>query len=234
MPLASGFYPTVVIGKLRPPAIITQWNIDSLDPSGYRHWMSGQYKPDAKRAIIGGFTAQRESGTFLNFDEVYVNSSGFYTNTTVFTFNFGEVNTHPSSFFNLASGIGTNFKGFNVRFWIDNKTAFSGYNPIFYYLTSQAWRQGLHLKSNTIGVQVVPSSLPATQNIPTSSDNQVFISGVYQDREFSHYIYTVGKFPSGINYVLGTYGGQGSNDFLWRISYDWSSINANILPMDID
>lgn len=231
MNLSSGFFPTEVRGRLRVPGAIWQWNIDGPNPSGYKHFESGVYKPSAKIAFVGGFTAQRESGVALNLGSVYANNNGFYSDTVAMTFNFGEVNSHPSSFFNRASGIGTNFKGFNLRFWQYNISAISGYSPTFYYFTSSEWRQGFHLLSSTPGAQVLGSVMPATQNIFTS--NGLFVSGVFKDREFSDFIYLVGKFPSGVTYTLGTYGGLGSGNLRFAFSYDWTGIDANVLTTDL-
>lgn len=228
----SGFYQTEIIGNLRPPAQILQWDIDEVNPSGYRHIESGVYKPDAKLGLRGGFTAQKESGVALDFGEIYANENGFYTDTVCMTFNLGEVNDHPDSYFNNADGIGTNFKTFNMKFWMSNMTAFTdkGYNPDFYYKTFNIWQSGISLKSDTPGVLVVPSALPSLQNI-YSKNSQIFISGVYREAEFSNFIYTVGKFPSGV-YELGSYGGLGSGNFIFRLTYDWTNIDANVLPTD--
>jgi hypothetical protein len=231
----SGFYPNEVVGNLRPPGQVTQWSVNGKNPGTLRHWESGQYRPSAKLGIRDGFTAQRESGVALDFGEVIVDNSGFFTNTVAVTFNFGEFNSHPNSFFNEASGIATNFKGFNVRLWVHDVTAFtsSGWVPIFYFLSSLNWKKGLQLRPSTPNAQIMPSSLPDNQNILTRATNEVFISGAYKPSEFSRYVYIVGQFPSG-NYSLGTYGGLNSNDFTFRWSYDWTDITANVLRTDVD
>lgn len=247
LPGRSGFYATEVVGRLRTPSQVLQWNISRPDPSGLRHWESGVYKPAAKGfpgerklpdGLRGGFTAQLESGAAINFGEILVDNSGFLTNTVALTFNLGEVNGHPDSFFdimNSSGSVGTNFKAFGLRFWLNNFSAFdrnpSGI-PIFYFLTSADWQRDLSLTPTTQGIQIVPSSLPSSQNLFSKDDN-VFVSGAYLEQEFSHYLYIVGSFPSGVDYGLGTYGGLGSGIFTFRFSYDWSGIDANVRSTDI-
>lgn len=244
MPLSSGFYPTEIQGRLRPPAQIEQWNIARPNPSGLRHWESGVYKPSAKGTtrlaadgLRGGFQAQLESGVAIDFGKANVDNNGFYSNTICLTFNLGEINTHPDSFFNLATGVDTWFKAFNIKFWVNEISALSGIcggsgTPTFYYLTSADWRRNLKLRSTTTGAQVVPSSLPSSQNLFSKGESTVFVSGVYTEQEFSHFLYIVGKFPSGCNYPLGTYGGSGQGTFTWRFTYDWTNITAAVRSTD--
>ena len=233
MPTASGFYSNTVIGKLRAPAQIIQWNISKVRPSGWRHIESGVYRPEAKIGWVGGFPAQGASGNALDFGQVEVENTGFWTPTVGLTFNLGEVNTHPSSFFVNATTVGTNLKAFNMKFWMPNKTVFTdvGYSPVFYYNTYWVWQSGIQMRDTTPGAAVVPSSLPASQNL-YSKNNSIFVSGVFQDLEFSHYVYIAAQFPSG-NYTLGNYGGLGSGNFTFRVTYDWTDINANTLSTDV-
>ncbi len=234
MSLPSGFYKTEVIGKLRPPYQVENWIRDKHSPSGYRHFESGFYKPAAKIGLCGGFVAQNEVGDVIDFGSVYVANSGFYTNTAVLTLNMGEVNKHSDSFFNAASGIGTNFKLFNIRFWFSNNFEVAIYNPVFYYRQSASWLKGFNLRPNSPGAQIVPSSMPNTQNLFIKG-NQIFMSGVYKDKEFSNFLYLVGKFPSGaIPFALGTYGGPMVGSFTFRFSADWTNIQARVLPGDIE
>jgi hypothetical protein len=237
MTIVSGFFETSVVGPLRVPGQILQWDRDKVNPSGFRHWESGEYKPDAKIGLVGGFAAQRESGNALDFGLVDVVDAGFLTDTIVFTFNLGEVNSHENSFFNqmvAASSVGTNFKAFNMKLWVGDLTAFTASGvptPIFHMRNSAQWIQGLRISPNNSGVVVVPSSLPISGNI-FSRNNNTFISGAYQDLQFSHFIYLVGEFPSG-TFPLGTYGGLGDSDFTFKFSYDWTDINANVLATDL-
>ena len=229
----SGFYQGFVIGDLRPPAQVIQWNPSMPSPSGIRHWESGLYKPTAKIGFRGGFNAQGETGDIINFGEIYIADSGFYTDTIVLTMNMGEVNKHPDSFFDSAVGIATNFKQFNLRFWLHNIDSIAQYNPIFYYLQSAEWRRRFVLRPSFPGTLVVPSSMSDTQILFVRND-EIFMSGAYKDKEFSNFLYIVGLFPSGINpFVLGTYGGESMNNFVWRFSYDYTAINANVLPGDL-
>lgn len=229
----SGFYPTEVIGKLRPAANVLSWDRDYVDPSGYRHRESGIYKPDAKIGNMGGFPAQHESGVALSFGEVQPVTAGFYTETAIITLNLGEINGNPASYFNLAQdNVGANLKIFNLKFWLASSGAFSskGYKPTFYYLPAKTWDRGRQIRSTTPGVAVVPLSMPASQNI-FSKNNNIYISGCYKDLEFSHYIYIVGKFPAG-TYELGEYGGLGSGNFIFKLSYDWTDKDATTLVGD--
>ncbi len=228
----SGFYKTDVIGKLRPPAQILSWFNIMLNPSGWRHIESGVYKPIAKSGLVGGFQAQQASGTPLSFGHIYVNDNGFYTDTAVVTFNLGEVNSNKYSYFYKCPTIGQNFKAFNMKFWLMSSGAFSGCSPTFLFKTFPIWQSGLNLRSETSGVQVVPLSLPSTQNVFTKGSN-IYVSGCYLEKEFTNFIYIVGKFPSG-SYILGTYGDRKKRDFIFRLSYDYTDINANTLYTDID
>lgn len=241
----SGFFPTEVVGALRAPAQIEQWTISRPNPSGLRNNESGVYKPAAKGVtplaadgLRGGFTAQMESGIPIDFGQSIPNESGFISNTAVITFNLGEVNGHPDSFFNelfAVSGVGTEFKAFNMRFWLSDFSIFESRNPsgipIFYYLNSAEWRRNFKLTPSTVGAQVVPSSMPITQNWFSKADN-VFVSGAFREREFTHFLYLVAQFPSGTPYQLGTYGG--SSGFKMQFSYDWTGIDANVLSTDLE
>jgi len=231
----SGFYKTEVIGALRPPIQVIQWNINRPSPSGWRQVESGVYKPTAKLGWRGGFTAQHESGVALDFGDIYVNTnqdSSFYTDTVCLTINQGEINSNPSGFFDQASGVGTGYKIYGMRFWLHNYDAISGYQPTFYYITHRTWHRGLHLTSGTAGVLSMPLSMPASQNI-YKNGSDIFMSGVFKDRQFSDYIYAVALFPSG-DYTLGTYGSLGGGDFTFKVSYDWTSQSANVLPTDME
>jgi len=244
----SGFFPTIIIGSLRAAGQIEQWSRNSIDPTGYRHHESGEYKTDAKRlvALCGGFTAQKESGVAINLGQIIIpdNSSGFMSETAVLTFNLGEVNSHPSSFFNQmidASSVGTNFKAFNMRFWEGNLIAFSGLpQPTFYFRNSATWRRGYILDpidasgNPNSGIFVLPSSMPdCSPNVFSKSPDSVFVSGNFLENEFSHFLYVRGVFPSG-NYPLGTYGGLGLKTFTFKFSYDWTERTANVLdPEDL-
>jgi hypothetical protein len=231
---ASGFYADSVVGALRPPAQILQWDISKQDPSGFKHVESGVYTPLAKLGNVGGFQAQSESGVALDFGSVYISSEqvvSFYSKTACFTFNLGEVNTHPDSYFDQGSGINsTGYKVFNTRFWLHNHDAISGFLPTYYYLTSKHWRTGFVLTSGTSGVLTIPQSMPASQNI--LFQGRIFASGAYSDTEFSDFIYARILFPSGI-YTHGVYGGLGSGNFTFKISYDWTALAANVGSGDL-
>jgi len=240
---ASGFYVDTVIGRLRAAGQIEHWDRNSINPSGYRHHESGQYKAFAKLGLIGGFTAQKESGVAINFGQLVVpDNSGFMTDTVPITFNLGEVNSHPSSFFNKMvddKNVGVDFKAFNMRFWQGTLVAFSGLpTPTFYFRNSAEWRQGYMLQpltsSGTLmsGVQVVPSSMPdCDPNVLAKSPDSIFVSGNFIEKEISHFLYVRGIFPSG-NHILGIYGGLGEKTFTFRFSYDWTIKDANVLSTD--
>lgn len=243
----SGFYSNQVIGSLRAGGQISQWNHNSVNPSGHRHHESGVFKADAKYVPFrGGFTAQKESGVAIDFGQVLASNSGFQTDAVILTFNLGEVNSHTDSYFNKmvdASSIGTNFKAFNMRFWVGNLTAFSGIpNPTFYFLRSSEWREdfdfqpfisGIQMLGLSSGVQQLPLIMPEDQNIYAKTNEIVFISGNFKEKEFTEFIYIRGVFPSG-NYLLGTYGGLGLNTFTFKFSYDYTDINANVInPQDL-
>jgi len=237
MTAISGFFTDAVLGPLRPPAQIQQWDRDANDPFGFRQWESGNYRPDAKIGLVGGFDSQFESGNVLNFGEVIADDSGFLTDTVVFTFNFGEVNGHPDSFFDqmvAASSIGTNFKAFNMRLWTGNVNAFTSVSvplPTFHFLQSSGWKQGFNVTPGGANTSVVPTSIPPSGNI-FANNTGVFISGVYKDVSFSNFIYMRGEFPAG-SFTLGTYGGLGEDSFTFNFSYDWTDINASVLVSDL-
>ncbi len=227
----SGFYPTSVIGHLRAPGQVIIWNTGRPDPSGWRQWESGVYRPSAKIGWAGGFQAQKESGVVIDFGDIYADDAGFYTNTACLTFNLGEVNNNKNSFFNIPNTIGTGFKAYNMRFWIENSGAFNGYSPKFYFKTYRTWQGNFNLRSTTPGVQEVPHSLPSSYNIQAKA-NTIFVSGTYLEVEFSHFIYVVGKFPAG-SYTLGKYGGLGIGNFKFRMTYDYTDIGARVYPADV-
>lgn len=225
----SGFYPTFVLGQLRAPGEIIDWSRNEIDPSGFRHHASGHYKSAARQNLVGGFTAQMESGHALSFGSPIVVQSGFKTETAVFTFNLGEVNSHIDSYFNemvAASSVG-NFKAFGFRLWKGNLSAFIGPDPELYFRNSAEWRRGYILEKNHSGVLVLPSSFPTYPNIFAKIDDLSYISGAFKEKEFTHFIYMRGFFPSG-NYVLGTYGGLGQSDFTINFSYDYTALDANV------
>ncbi len=237
MTAISGFFTDTVLGSLRPPAQIQQWDRDANDPFGFRHWESGNYKPDAKLGLVGGFDAQFESGNVLNFGEIVTNDIGFLTDTVVFTFNFGEVNSHTDSFFDQmvsASSVGVNFKAFNMRLWQGSVSAFTSTSvpvPTFHFLQSSGWKKGFNVTPSGVDTFVMPTSAPPSGNI-LANQTGVFISGVYQDLSFSNFIYMRGQFPSGA-FALGTYGGLGAKTFTFNFSYDWTDIEAAILVSDL-
>ncbi len=237
MTAISGFFTDTVLGPLRPPAQIQQWDRDANDPFGFRQWESGNYKPNAKIGLVGGFDAQLESGNVLNFGEVTTNDNGFLTDTVVFTFNFGEVNAHPDSFFDqmvAASSVGTNFKAFNMRLWRGSVSAFTSTGaptPVFHFLQSSGWKRGFTVTPGGADTSIVPTAIPPSGNI-FANQTGVFVSGVYQDVSFSNFIYMRGKFPAGA-FTLGTYGGLGESTFTFNFSYDWTDINAAVLVSDL-
>jgi hypothetical protein len=118
-----------------------------------------------------------------------------------------------------------------MKIWLASSGAFAGYNPTFYFLTAKTWDKARRITSATPGVQVVPLSMPSSQNI-LSKNNNIYISGCYKDLEFTHYVYIVGKFPAG-TYTLGEYGGLGSGNFTFKVSYDWTDIEANTIGADV-
>jgi hypothetical protein len=242
----SGFFPASVQGQLRAPAQVTQWRQSAVDPSGiFKHIESGVFKVGAKfdvdftaDSIRGGFDAMAESGNAINFGSIAPTTSGFTSSTAVLTFNLGEVNFHPNSFFdqlNTLCEVGTNFKAFNMRFWLNNQSAFSvnSTSPTFYYTTSADWRRDFKLTGSFSGALIVPSSMPITQNLFVKGDNDVFVSGAYLPAEYTHYLYLAAEFPSG-TYQLGTYGGLGQKTFTFRFSYDYTDIDAAVRETDLD
>jgi len=179
----SGFFPTEVIGHLRPPGQIIQWNIGAPNPSGLRHVESGAIKRTGHLSNRGGFTAQQESGIEIDFGDTFINDgSGFATDTVNLTFNFGEVNANILSrfdrLFNQGSGeVGTDFTAFNFRYWVGNLSAFnvvsvsgdppgvtiSGVKPSFFFRESAEWRQNFKLELTEIsggvsGAPLIPVS----------------------------------------------------------------------------
>lgn len=238
MPITSGFFPGAVSGKLRAAGQIEQWNETKPSPVGFRHWESGAYKPAAKGStrlladgLVGGFAAQKESGVAADFGDVLISDSGFITPTLTLTFNLGEINAHPDSFFNLmvADGsVSSVFKAFNMRFWIEDDTAFRGkdYHPEWFYLQQSGWSRNLVMTSGTVGALPMPSSLPDAQNIFVNGTD-IFSSGSYVEAEVSNFISVVGHFPlRASGYDLGTYGGLGIGDFQFKMSYEWTDQEA--------
>ena len=237
--MPSGFFAGSVSGALRAPGQIEQWNETRPSPIGFRHWESGANKASAKGfsrldpdGLVGGFTAQKESGRAAEFGNTFVSESGFVTPTLTLTFNLGEVNTHPDSFFNIMVSDGSvsdQFKAFNMRFWIDNDSVFrdKGYQPQWFYIQRSGWIRNFTMTSGTAGALPLPSSLPDSQNIFVNGTD-IFASGAYRDAAFSNFIHVVGHFPplSSGTYDLGTYGGIGTSGFKFRLSYEWTGIEA--------
>ncbi|MCK5610105.1 hypothetical protein KAR91_49990 [Candidatus Pacearchaeota archaeon] len=244
MPITSGFFPGAVSGALRAAGQIEQWDETRPSPIGFRHWESGAYKPAAKGStrlladgLVGGFTAQKESGVAADFGDVLISDSGFITPTLTLTFNLGEVNSHPDSFFNLmvADGsVNSAFQAFNMRFWLENESAFTskGYEPQWFYLEQSGWVRNLIMTSGTVGALPMPSSLPTEQNIFVNGTD-IFSSGSYVEDEVSNFISVVGHFPvRASGYDLGTYGGLGVGDFQFKMSYEWTGIDATTRATD--
>lgn len=247
----SGFFPSQVLGHLRPPGQIMQWDISKPNPSGFRHVESGALVRSAQIGNVGGFTAQKESGVAIDFGSKSVTTSGFQTDTVCLTFNMGQVNNNVFSRFDQMynNGSGTanpNLVAFNFRFWVGELDAFSsvaksGSMPIsvlpnFYYRQSASWLRNYQLGIGDAGVVVLPSSMPSLPNVSSRGDD-ISASGSFQDREFTNYIYTRGFFPdlpTGQQYNLGTYGGLGEGTFRLKFSYDFTALDANILnPEDL-
>lgn len=221
-----------------------QWNETRPSPIGFRNWESGVYKPAAKGferlepdGLVGGFDAQKESGRAAEFGNTFVNDNGFTTPTLTLTFNLGEINNHPDSFFNLmvADGsVSAAFKAFNMRFWIDSDSVFrdKGYQPSWWYIQQSGWSRNLTLSSGTAGALPLPSSIPDEQNIFVNGD-EIFSSGSYRDEAFSNFIYVAGEFPAfPSGYELGTYGGLGASGFKFKLSYEWTGIDARTRVTD--
>ncbi len=238
MVTTSGFFPGAVSGALRAAGQIEIWDAESPDPLGFRHWESGVYKAAAKGSerliadgLVGGFDAQRESGVAASFGNTFVDSSGFTTPTLALTFNLGEINSHPDSFFNLMvedGSIDSDFKAFNMKFWIDDDNVFrdKGYQPQWFYLQQSGWDRNIQLSSGTANALPLPSSLPELQNTFVNGTN-IFSSGSYIEDQVSNYIYTMAHFPAHASgYELGTYGGVGVSGFQFKMSYEWTGIEA--------
>lgn len=233
MPSLSGFYENQVVGDVRPPAQATHWRIDRPDPSGYRHRESGVYKPSSKVRLVGGMDIQAITLNTLDFGNVSYTSSGWmHTDTLAITLNQGEVNSNTSSYFYNMSGVNQDYKLFNMKFWMPYQTAFSGFDSTtFYYKTTRGWLRGDALTRDSAGITVVPSSLPSSPNIYAGND-VLFVSGVHKDVGYSHYLYLFGAFSGSA--PLGTYGTPASDDFLFRITYDWTNKEAAVLDTDFD
>jgi hypothetical protein len=230
----SGFYAASVTGNLRCAAQATQWDTNQYNPSGYRHWESGGYVQDAKERVPGGFDAQNITFSQLDFGEITPVTSGFDSKTVILTMNLGEVNNHPSSRFYNTTGIGTNFKLFNIRFWLSSKSAFTdtGYNADFYYKTSVHWLRYQNLGFHSPDMTIVPTALPTLPNVYVGKDNSLYASGSYKDLGYSHYIYMFGHFSGA--YPLGTYGTLGGDDFTFRFTYDWTEKGSDVLATDFN
>ncbi len=182
--VASGFFPTEVVGHLRPSAQIIQWNIAAPNPSGLRHVESGAIKRVAHVSNRGGFTAQKESGIEIDFGDVFVNDgSGFATDTAALTLNFGEINSNVLSrfdgMFNSGSGnTTTNLVGFNFRYWVGNLSAFDimsvsgnpglpagAVSPAFFFRESAEWRTGFKLELTEISGGISGAPLIAVSGV---------------------------------------------------------------------
>lgn len=244
MPITSGFFPNAVSGALRAAGQVEQWDETKPSPVSFRHWESGNYKPSAKGfetgepdGLAGGFDAQQESGRAIDFGGTFISDSGFVTPTVALTFNLGEINSHPDSFFDIMFSEGSvdpDFKAFNMRFWLDSKTTFTdkGYAPEFFFLQQSGWSRDLVLTSGTAGALPVPSSLPSAQNIFVAG-NGVFSSGSYIEDQVSNFIYVAAHFPNNPSgYELGTYGGLGSGNFKFKLSYEWTDLDASVRSTD--
>ena len=185
----SGFFPTQVVGHLRPSAQIVQWNIASPNPSGLRHVESGAIKRTANVNNRGGFTAQKESGVAIDFGNKFVeDGDSFESDTACLTLNFGQVNenvlSHFDQMYNNGSGeAAKSLTGFNFRFWVGQLSAFdvlavsggspiSGTKPSMFFRESAEWRQGYVL------TRTEPSGLTSSGTFPSGAP-QVPVSGVF-------------------------------------------------------
>ena len=230
----SGFYAASVTGDLRCAAQATQWSHNYISPSGYRHYESGGYVPQAKVRVPGGFDAQNITFSQLDFGKVTPVTSGFDSDTVVLTLNLGEVNSNVNSRFYNTTGIGKNFKLFNIKFWMASKSAFTdtGYNADFYYKTSYSWLRYEQLGYHSPNISIVPTSLPDSPNVYVGADSSLYASGSWKDAAFSHYIYLFGHFSGA--YPLGTYGTLGGDNFTFRFTYDWTDQGSDVLSADFN
>ena len=221
----SGIYSFGLTGRIRPKILCVQYKRDLIfGPSGWNIILpSGHYSVESLPGSCAAISIQ-PSGT-LNFGSgvTPVTEDPFVSNTIPFVFMPKTDKNNPS--------ISEEITIFNMKLWIENKTAFTdqSLNPYIQMKPSGIWRRNLVLTSGYAGAFEVPSSLPAAQNI-FRKDGNTWMSGIGQ-QQITQIIYSSIIWASG-SYPVGHYGGIGLGTFRWRFTYDWTDEFANLTTDD--
>jgi len=172
----------------------------SIDPSGQRAAKSG----------AAGFlrTIGTGAGEVLNFGQLNTTGSGAISSTLLC---YARVNDLAD-----ASGV------FNMRFFLNNASAFSAGTYRFLEQKELHFQDGLTLDS---GSDNTPLVVPGSTNLlgtiiePDFPLGQPWMSGVL-DKNVSQYVYLAVE--AGVDVPVGTYGGAGAGTFRYRLLYDFS------------
>lgn len=213
----SGIYPTRTVGDIRPKMLCVQYDMNIVGPRTWNITLPEGHSDVEQLAGFAPATPIDPSG-FLNF------GSGLNIATTEWTSRTAAFVFMPR--WDDASGVSEDISIFNMKLWIENETAFSGFSPQPYIqmLPSGVWRRNLYLPSGAHGAYEVPRSVPDQPNI-NRIDGMPWLSGVGHER--TEIIYSSIILQSG-TYPVGRYGGLGLGTFLWHFTYDWTAKNAHI------
>lgn len=214
----SGIYQKVVIGDLRPKIMCVQFYPNIVGPRTWNISLPAGHSDVEQLAGFAPATPIEPSG-FLNFGSGLneITDEQWNSRTAAFIF-------MPR--WDTASGVSEDITIFNMKLWLENTTAFSGFSPQPYIqmLPSGIWRRNLILTSGAYGAYEAPTSVPDDPNV-MRIDGMPWLSGVGQER--TQIIYSSIILESG-TYPVGRYGGLGLGTFLWHFTYDWTAKSAHI------
>ena len=162
-----------------------------IDPSGFRDTLASGIK--ALDTSITGC---------LDFGNANTTTSGAISRTAMTIFRVSDLGD--------ASGV------YNLRFFLENASAFSTGNYRFLYKVATNW-QGAGF---TLGLSDldIPVAAPTAQNVISTSGTPS-LSGIF-DGHVSQYIYLAVFVDTDVPY--GTYGGCAAGSFRYRMLYDFS------------
>lgn len=173
-----------------PTVQFIQFNKD-VDPSGFRDIVASGIKI-LDTSITG----------CLDFGNANTTTSGVISSTKMVLFRVSDLAD--------ASGV------YNLRFFLENASAFNTGNYRFLYKTVTHFQgAGFGL---TLADSDIPIAEPIVQNV-LSTSGQPTLSGIF-DGHVSQYIYLAVYVDTDVPY--GTYGGCGAGSFRYRMLYDFS------------
>jgi len=173
-----------------PTVSFLQFDVDT-DPSGVR-----DLEASAVKVLDTTITG------CLDLGNTNTSTSGAISDTTMFVFRVSDLGD--------ASGV------YNLRFYLENASAFSVGNYRFLYKVATHYQgAGFTLGLGDLDIPVVQ---PTTQNV-LSTSGQPTLSGTF-DGHVSQYIYLAVFTDTDVPF--GSYGGCGAGSFRYKMVYDFS------------